>query len=272
MKSTTILILLCSSIACSTTYSEKSNSKSAYFFVSDIPLPEGYHAEQNDSNSFASYLLKLPIKQDDTVRLYNGQPKANQGNHFAVLQMDVGNRDLQQCADAAIRLRAEYLFSQRRHGDISFHFTSGHEVTWSAYLKGMRTKVSGSEVRFERTARYDSSYSNFRKYLDVIFTYCGTASLPQDLNKTAQDSIKAGDIYLQTSRPYGHAVTVMATAKNEKGQMTFLLAQSYMPAQSIHILKNLGDPEISPWFTMDDAKALYTPEWTFPAGSRYSWK
>ena len=27
-----------------------------------------------------------------------------------------------------------------------------------------------------------------------------------------------------------------------------LLAQSYMPAQSPHILKNLNNPELSPWF------------------------
>ncbi len=271
MKFTHILILLFGSMACSTTYSEKSNLEKEYSIVSDIQPPNGFHAVPFDSNSFEAYLSELPIKQDDTVKLYNGQPKANQRNHFAVIQIDVGNRDLQQCADAAIRLRAEYLFSQRRHGDISFHFTSGHEVSWSAYLKGMRTRVNGSEVIYKRTARYDSSYSNFRRYLDVIFTYCGTASLPQDVNKSAQDSIKAGNIYLQTARPYGHAVTVIATARNANGQVAFMLAQSYMPAQSIHILKNLQDPELSPWFIMDETRSLFTPEWTFPSGSRYSW-
>ncbi|WP_369073809.1 DUF4846 domain-containing protein [Hymenobacter lapidarius] len=30
-----------------------------------------------------------------------------------------------------------------------------------------------------------------------------------------------------------------------------LLAQSYMPAQSIHVLKNLDKPRLGAWFTLD---------------------
>ncbi|MBN2610182.1 MAG: hypothetical protein JXB00_01355, partial [Bacteroidales bacterium] len=43
----------------------------------------------------------------------------------------------------------------------------------------------------------------------------------------------------------------------------FLLAQSYMPAQDIQILKNPNDKSISPWYSLDFEGDLITPEWTF---------
>lgn len=43
----------------------------------------------------------------------------------------------------------------------------------------------------------------------------------------------------------------------------FLLAQSYMPAQEIQILKSPNDTKISPWYSLDFGNVLNTPEWTF---------
>ncbi|MCU0320710.1 MAG: DUF4846 domain-containing protein [Flavobacteriales bacterium] len=72
--------------------------------------------------SFAAYLRKLPLKAMGVpVLLYNGQPKDRQGQpkdrqdvQAAVIDRPVGSRDLQQCADAVIRLRAEHLRQQGR--------------------------------------------------------------------------------------------------------------------------------------------------------------
>ena len=44
----------------------------------------------------------------------------------------------------------------------------------------------------------------------------------------------------------------------------FMIAQSYMPAQDIHILDNKNNPAISPWYELDEnAEEINTPEWTF---------
>jgi hypothetical protein len=52
-------------------------------------------------------------------------------------------------------------------------------------------------------------------------------------------------------------------AVNSSGDSLFLLLQSYMPAQEMHILKNPGDPAISPWYRYMPDRPLDTPEWRF---------
>jgi hypothetical protein len=64
----------------------------------------------------------------------------------------------------------------------------------------------------------------------------------------------------------GHAVIVVDVAVNEKtGDKIFMLAQSYMPAQEIHVLRNFSS-EFSPWYVENFEEELETPEWTFDPG------
>lgn len=70
-----------------------------------------------------------------------------------------------------------------------------------------------------------------------------------------------GDVFIRGGAP-GHAVLVVVVAAKEAGESIFLLAQSYMPEQDIHILKNPGS-DISPWYRARSGGELITPEWTF---------
>jgi len=104
----------------------------------------------------------------------------------------------------------------------------------------------------------------FRKYLEVVFNYAGSASLSKELNVVKNISnIEIGDIFIQGGFP-GHAVIVvdMAVSKTS-GEKVFLIAQSYMPAQDIQILKNPNDEKLSPWYSSKIVDKLITPEWTF---------
>ncbi|MEB3372885.1 DUF4846 domain-containing protein [Bacteroides sp. CR5/BHMF/2] len=66
-----------------------------------IAPPSGYVRETCPANSFTTYLRNLPmLPKGSKVLLYNGKEKANQAAAFAVVDMEIGNRDLQQCADA----------------------------------------------------------------------------------------------------------------------------------------------------------------------------
>jgi len=77
--------------------------------------------------------------------------------------------------------------------------------------------------------------------------------------------MQIGDVFIQGGSP-GHCAIVVDMAENTTtGERLFMLAQSYMPAQEIHILKNLENHEISPWYPLDFSGVLATPEWTFQA-------
>ncbi len=73
--------------------------------------------------------------------------------------------------------------------------------------------------------------------------------------------VEGGDVFVQGGFP-GHAVIVVDAAEDPNGRRAMLLAQSFMPAQSIHVLKN---PAGGVWY---DAAAgdPATPEWRFQAG------
>src|SRR4051794_33816387 len=96
-----------------------------YRNMNEIPLPHGFTRISRNQNSFGSWLLNVRLKKDKTVYLFNGLPKRNQAAQFAVLDISVGDQDLQQCADAVMRLRAEYLFTLNKFQDIQFVDNAG---------------------------------------------------------------------------------------------------------------------------------------------------
>jgi len=230
-----------------------------------IDVPKNYKRMPVASYSFAEYLRSFPLHPAHRkVMLYNGESKPNQHAHAAVLNLDVGNRDLQQCADAIMRLRAEYLYEQKRYDEIEFHFVNGFLASFDKWSEGFRIRVNGNQVSWYQTNKKRADRSVFMEYMQMVFMYAGTPSLEKELNKKILEDIAIGDVFIQGGSP-GHAIIVMDVAKNDSsGDVIFLLAQSYMPAQDIHVLKNYNREDISPWFSVSDINdKLNTPEWTF---------
>jgi hypothetical protein len=230
-----------------------------------IPVPEGYRRVEVEAGSFADWLRHLPLKEGrPPVRLYDGKEKGNQKAHFAVVDVDVGDRDLQQCADAVIRLRAEYLYAKGDYEAIHSDFTGGQRADFTKWAKGHRPRVTDDSIEWQLTASEDSSYASFRKYLDIVFAYAGSASLSGELDAVENVvDMQIGDVFIKGGFP-GHAAIVVDMAVDpDTGKKVFLLAQSYMPAQDIHILRNPANPD--PWYPLDFGDQLRTPEWTFSA-------
>lgn len=132
--------------------------------------------------------------------------------------------------------------------------------------EGSRIKVNGNQVQWYASGKgTDYSYKTFRNYLDMVFMYAGTASLSKELQTVAYTSLQPGDVFIKGGSP-GHAVIVIDVAVHPATKKkVFLLAQSYMPAQQIHILINPVSRSLSPWYelTETDSGKLYTPEWIF---------
>ncbi|MBN1917121.1 MAG: DUF4846 domain-containing protein [Verrucomicrobia bacterium] len=233
-----------------------------------VPVPDGYRRTEAAAGTFADWLRHLPLKEGrPPVQLYDGREKANQDAHFAVIDIDVGDRDLQQCADAVMRLRAEYLYAKGDHETIHFNFTSGDRADFAEWAKGYRPTVTEDSVEWRQTAGEDRSYASFRKYLVIVFAYAGSASLSRELEPVEDVAdMQIGDVFIKGGFP-GHAVIVVDMAVDaDSARKVFLLAQSYMPAQDIHILRNPANPDSNPWYPLDFGDQLITPEWTFSAG------
>jgi hypothetical protein len=227
-----------------------------------IEPPAGFVRRPAPDGSFAAWLRALPVRPGrPAVRLHDGREKRNQTAQHVVLDVDVGKRDLQQCADAVMRLRAEYLWASGKRDAICFRYTSGDALWWSRWAAGERPRIRGSKVSFARIAKASASYRSFRDYLDSVFMYAGTASLERELRPVADPRrIEAGDVFIRGGFP-GHAVLVVDVAERADGARRFLLAQSYMPAQDIHVLVNPGDD--GPWYEAARTGPLVTPEWRF---------
>jgi hypothetical protein len=196
------------------------------------------------------------------VRLYpvvEGKLKRRQDVHAAVV--DMGVLRYQECADAIIRLRAEYLWSAGRAHDVCFRFTSGDTCCWARWREGWRPAVGESRVSWSRSARPDSSKAQSLEYLDTVMQYAGTASLSRDLSWVSPESLRAGDVIVEGGFP-GHTVLVIDMAENHHGESRVLLGQSFMPAQEFHVLRNPADP-MSPWYAVPLEGTLSTPEWDF---------
>jgi hypothetical protein len=226
--------------------------------------PAGFVRVKSEINSFGAFLQSTSLKPNGTlVHFYNGQEKPNKVA-AAVLNVDVGSKDLQQCADAVMRLRAEYLYQNKLYDALHFNFTNGFNAEYAKWRKGYRIAVKGNNVTWVKTTKESVSYASFKEYLNMVFTYAGTASLNKELNKVAQKDMQIGDVLILGGSP-GHAVIVVDMAINTKtNKKLFMVAQSYMPAQDIHILINKNNPAISPWYELNaGAEQINTPEWDF---------
>jgi hypothetical protein len=227
--------------------------------------PPGFARVPLEAGSFGAWLRGLPLAAPGTpVVSYRGGtilPPAHD-NLAAVVALDVGAGDLQQCADSVIRLHAEWLFAQGRR-DQRYRAASGAEMPFQRWARGERMVPEGIGFRWTVTGRADAGHPSFRKWLDGVFAWANTGSLARDTDPVPPDALRPGDFVVQAGAP-GHAVLVLDLARDEGGRRALLLGQGYMPAQSFQVLRPGG--RAGPWFLVEPGDlALATPFWApFP--------
>lgn len=239
-------------------------NKDSLTIKSRVNTPKGYKRVKYNTGSFEDYLRNYKLKPfNSKIINYDGSEYYWQIGHIGILDVPVPKNGLQQCADALIRIRSEYLWDNNRKDEIGFNFTSGHYCSWLEYAEGYRPRINGNKVTFSKTAKSNHTKNNFYKYLNLIYTYSGTLSLYNELPQiTAIEKLKVGDMLIRGGTP-GHIVMIADEVVNEKGEKLFLLFQGNTPAQSVHLVKNLEDTELSPWYDLKLNVEIGVSNYTF---------
>ena len=185
------------------------NKNSATIF-DRVNVPEGFKRVDYPKGSFQDYLRNYQLKSfGSKIINYDNSFYFWQRGHIGILEVPVPKNGLQQCADALIRIRSEYLWDNDRKDEIGFNFTSGHYCSWKRYAEGYRPKINGSKVTFHKTAKSDTSKANFYKYLNLIYTYSGTLSLYNELPSISNaKDLQIGDMLIKGGTP-GHIVMII---------------------------------------------------------------
>jgi len=237
------------------------DGEAASTVAASFAVPDGFRRVAVEGGSFGDWLRHLPLKPADSgVTLHDGRPVADHGTVAAVIDIDVGRSDLQQCADAVMRLRAEYLFSRRLTGLIGFELYSGERYRFAAYAEGVTPLPSGERIAWQSGPPRDSSHASLRRWLDIVYGFASTRSLAHELRPVDDPADAAiGDVFIHPGSP-GHAVIIVDLAVDPAdGRKLALLAQSSMPARDVHVLRNTLEPGLGAWFPLVAGRPFVTP-------------
>ena len=205
--------------------------------VGDIPVPNGFDRVEAPTGSYTEYLRSIPLKEKGyKLHLHSGQVAKHQVLAAAVVDQPLLNQN-EQCADVAMRLRAEYLWKNGCYDEI--RFTTVHDTV-------MR-------YRPDTTHAYSMRFY-FEEYLAEVFKWCNTGSLYNETVPRDFIDVQPGDILVHPAEPgekYGHAIVVADVARNAKGKVAILCMEGSTPAREKHIVRNLNLLR-NPWFVIDE--------------------
>ncbi len=225
-----------------------------------FPPPEGFERVPVADGSWGQWLRHLPLLPAGTpVRSLDASVvvRGNALDLAGVVDMDV--RENLECADVILRLRAEYLRHAGREADITFRLTDGGLISWGVWRSGMRPRLEGDRLIFERIAEPDGSRARFDEFLAGVFAWCGTLSLAQEGRPVAFQDLAIGDFLVSGGSP-GHAVLIVDLARNRAGELRGLILQGFIPAQTPHIL---AGGEAGAWFELAEGRPLEVPWGSF---------
>ncbi|MFM9842583.1 MAG: DUF4846 domain-containing protein [Dongiaceae bacterium] len=231
---------------------------------SALAPPAGFERVPAAADSFAGWLRRLPLAPAGTpVLLHDGRPLLDQSIIAAVVDIDTGMSDLQQCADAVMRLRAEFLYSRGLLGAIGFDLVNSERYPFSAYSRGATPRQAGAEITLASEKPRGAGHNDLRRYLDLLFGFASTRSLARELQPVPSlREAEIGDVFIRAGEP-GHALIIADMAVSASGRRLVLLVQGSMPARGIYVLNNTRAPELGAWFEIADGQPLITLGYEF---------
>lgn len=212
----------------------KTSNPLNYQTIGEIPTPMGYERIDSETAAYGDFLRSLPLKsRGSKLELYTGGHSNLQMLNYAVIDLPLLS-NAEQCADACMRLRAEYLYDQGLYSKIKF-----------ADVNGKTLRYQGGQNR-----------KAFESYLRKVYGVASTFSLSRSMPVRKFSEVRPGDVFVYAARRgerMGHAVMVVDVARNpDTGKTAVLLAEGNTPARSLHVMRNWKNPLLSPWFSIDE--------------------
>ena len=195
-----------------------------------IPVPNGYQRQSYVGGSYSDWIQNLNLKEQPVIRDYRGRTIDNDIYRvWGVVQMPLlFQSDLEQCADFAMRLWAEY-----------------HKAT------GKLDRLYLFDYNGNRKA-FKTSGKSFSQFLRLAFAGTNSHSLKQGCKEIVSGEIIPGDMFVQNERGgVGHVSVVLDVSRSKEGKKLFLIGYSFMPAQEFHIEKAREQYGIEGWFTFE---------------------
>jgi len=225
--------------------------------VAMIPCVDDYIRIQLKDDSFADYVRHLPLKEiGSPVKSWSGSIIHEGDEIHAVIDWQLPHK-VQQCADVAIRLRAEYLSEHGQIEKIKFKSLSGNSIEYSKWLHGRYALNSaGSKIEYRKSQRgRRDTDEEFEKYLRFVMTYANSSSLARDLKTVGESGLLPGDIYIQPDPSgrggIGHVSVILDVCENTHGERLYLFGYGFIPAQDFHLPLPETGQGIGKWFTLD---------------------
>ncbi|MBO7407002.1 MAG: hypothetical protein J6V14_05170 [Clostridia bacterium] len=222
--------------------------------------PQGYERMSVEAGSFGEFLRNYPLRSYGTpAKLADGTENPNAPTE-GVFDQDIRKNGLQQCADAIIRLYAEYRYQRSEYDYISFdcYTTPVFTLDFNTWTTGQRVRANGRALEWyasDKATPGDVSMSTFLYYLDNVFLYANTYSLKNQMMEISSADLRIGDCLIitadQTGGTDGHAIIVVDVAVNTAtGEKVFILAEGNTPSTETYILKDKENDTV--WFKLNE--------------------
>ncbi len=184
-------------------------------------------------------MRELPLKATDRIKDYKGESfKPIFTGIFGVVDLPFlfPGRDLEQCADWAMRLWAEY---HRKRGRLD-----------KLYL----FNYSGKRVYFAKSGM------TYRGFLKWAFSYSNSYSLKMGCRRISSKELRPGDMIIQNKGGgIGHVTVILDVCIGEGGKRVFLAGYSFRPAQQMRVLRAPPLLGKEGWFTFKGLMIVLKP-------------
>ena len=126
-----ILLLVFGGIGLWLFFGNRMSNPKNYGHIGEIPPPSGYERIAGTNPGYTQFLRSLLLKpKGSKVKLYTGGNAHFQTMNYAVVDLPMLS-NAEQCADAGMRLKAEYLYQTGQYNKIKFQDVNGQSLRYS---------------------------------------------------------------------------------------------------------------------------------------------